>query len=51
MHVSCAQKYIQKMGEALWCSNEISGIKKSTQNFVRNQNSILDTEMDELTFK
>ena len=40
-----------KLEEVLRCSNEIFDVTKSTQNFVRNQNSIFETEMDEVTFK
>lgn len=42
---------IVKLGEVLWCSNETSGVTKSTQNFLRHQNSIFKREMDEVTFK
>ena len=41
---------IVKLEEVLRCSNNIFGVTKSTQNFVRNQDSIFETEMDEVTF-
>ena len=41
---------IVMLEEVLRCSNQISGVTKSTQNFVRNQGSIFETEMDEVTF-
>ena len=40
---------IVKLEEVLRCSNQISGATKSTQNFVRNQDSIFETEMDDIT--
>ena len=36
---------IVKLDEVLRCSNEISGVTKSTQNFVQNQDSIFKTEI------
>ena len=42
---------IVKLEEVLRCSNKISGVTKSTQNFVRNQDSIFETEMDQVNFK
>ena len=42
---------IVKLDEVLRCSNEISGVTKSTQNFVQNQDSIFKTEKVEGTFK
>ena len=41
---------IVMLEEVLRCSNQISGVTKSTQNFVGNQESIFETEMDEVTF-
>ena len=41
---------IVKLEEVLRCSDNIFGVTKSTQNFVRNQDSIFETEMDEVTF-
>ena len=41
---------IVKLEEVLRCSNKISGVTKSTQNFVRNQDSIFEAEMDEVIF-
>ena len=40
---------IVKLEEVLRCSNQISGATKSTQNFVQNQGSIFETEMDDIT--
>ena len=42
---------IVKLDEVLRCSNQIFGVTKSTQNFARNQDSIFETEMDEVIFK
>ena len=42
---------IVKLEEVLRCSNKISDVTKSTQNFVRNQDSIFKTEIVEATFK
>ena len=42
---------IVQLEEVLRCSNEICGITKSTQNFVRNKDSIFATEMDKITFE
>ena len=42
---------IVKLEEVLRCSDNIFGVTKSTQNFVRNQDSIFETEMDEVTFR
>ena len=41
---------IVKLEEVLRCSNEISGITKCTQNFVRDKHSVFTTEMDKFTF-
>ena len=40
-----------KLEEVLTCSNEISVITKSTQNFAQNQDIIFKTTMDEVTFE
>ena len=42
---------IVQLEEVLRCSNKICGITKSTQNFVRNKDSIFATEMDKITFE
>ena len=42
---------IVKLDEVLRCSNKIFGVTKYTQSFVRNRDSIFETEMDEVTFK
>ena len=42
---------IVKLEEVLRCSNKIFGVTKSAQNFVRNKDSIFETEMDGVTFK
>ena len=40
---------ILKLEKVLRCSNEISAITKSTQNYVQNKDSVFTTEMDEFT--
>ena len=42
---------IVKLEEVLRCSNEISGITKCTQNFVRDKHSVFTTEIDKSTFE
>ena len=42
---------IVKLEEVLRCSNKISDVTKSTQNFVQSQDSIFKTKMVEATFK
>ena len=42
---------IVKLEEVVRCSNKIFGVTKSTQNFVRNQNSVFEAEMDQVTFE
>ena len=42
---------IVRLEEVLRCSNEISRITKSTQNFVRNKDSVFRTKMNKLTFE
>ena len=42
---------IVKLEEVLRCSNKIFGVTKSVQNFVRNKDSVFETEMDGVTFK
>ena len=42
---------IVKLEEVLRCSNKISDVTKSIQNFVRNQDSIFEIEMDQVTFE
>ena len=42
---------IVKLEEVLRCSNEICGITKCTQNFVRDMHSVFLTELDELTLE
>ena len=42
---------IVKLEEVLRCSNEICGITKSTQNFVRDKHSIFTTEMGKVKFE
>ena len=42
---------IVKLGEVLRCSNEICEVTKSTQNFVRNKESVFNTKMDKLSFE
>ena len=42
---------IVKLDEVYRCSNEICGIMKSTQNFVRDKHSVFTTEIGELTFE
>ena len=42
---------IVKLEEVLRCSDNIFGVTKSTQNFVRNQDSIFEIEMDKVTFR
>ena len=42
---------IVKLEEVLRCSNEICGITKSAQNFVRDKHSVFTTEMGKLKFE
>ena len=42
---------IVQLEEVLRCSNQICRITKSTQNFVRNKESVFTTEMDNISFK
>ena len=42
---------IVKLEEVLRCSNEICGITKSTQNFVRDKHSVFTTEMGTVTLE
>ena len=42
---------ILKLEKVLRCSNEISAITKSTQNYVQNKDSVFTTEMDEFTLE
>ena len=42
---------IVKLEEVLRCSNEICGITKSTQNFVRNKHSVFTKEMGKVTLE
>ena len=42
---------VVKLEEVLRCSNKICRITKSTQNFVRNKNSVFKTQMNEPTYE
>ena len=42
---------IEKLHKVLRCSNEICGLTKSAQNFVRNKQSVFEIETDKLPFE